>query len=158
MREDLEKINHFISRAEARKLIGNYNKLKNDIINPKYAGLQEKYGILPESEAFNDKAILSILAQPGCVGVRIHYGIKLTEEKDKTRENVPLLVAVLVGVDKEGKNMWAKPHTHQPSGDREEGRVAMASMSATSDEGFEDGVIDEDSQRCPPYGKSEPQP
>ena len=143
----LESINHFIDRAEAARLIGTYNKMKHELISPTFAREQAEYGILPVSEAFNEKSIQAILQQDGCVGIRIHYGIKMTMEKDV---EVPLMVAVLVGVAKDGSNMWAKAATNETSG----GTQKMSVVTR----GEEEGVILEDSQRCPPFGDASPQP
>ena len=82
----LESINHFIDRDEARKLITAYREMQHELINPRFERLQKEFGVLPTSEGFNQKSILSILAQDGCVGIRIHYGIKYQDEKS---ESVP---------------------------------------------------------------------
>jgi hypothetical protein len=143
----LESINHFIDRAEAGKLIGNYNRMKDELINPSFQRLQKEFGILPVSEAFNEKSILAILAQEGCVGIRIHYGIKMTMEREI---EVPLVVAVLVGVAKDGSNMWGKAAVNEST------QVGLK-MAVTS-RGEDEGVILEDSQRCPPFGDENPMP
>ncbi len=140
--KSLEEINHFINKEEARKLISNFQEMKYELVNPKYDALQKEYGVLPTSEAFNNSSILAVLAQPGCVGLRIHYGIK-KELLEGTE--VPLMVAVIVGVRKDGTNMWdaiaATETSAQP-------------ITTRSTEG--EGVILEDSQRCPPFGDSDP--
>jgi hypothetical protein len=140
----LETINHFIDRDEARKLITTYREMQYELLNPKFERLQKEFGVLPTSEAFNEKSILSILAQDGCVGIRIHYGIKY---QDVNGESVPLIVAVLVGVASDGSNMWGKSAVTEPT------QTAVTSRGAE-----EDGVILEDSQRCPPFGDSSPLP
>ena len=48
--------------------------------------------------AFHAKQVLELLAQPGCVGLRIYYG-----RSDKGGRTV-----VLVGIDAEGKDMAAE--------------------------------------------------
>ncbi|RZK47213.1 MAG: hypothetical protein EOO94_01150, partial [Pedobacter sp.] len=101
----LERINHFIDRDEARKLITAYREMQPELLNSKFERLQKEFGVLPTSEAFNEKSILSILAQDGCVGIRIHYGLK---QQDIGGETVPLIVAVLVGVASDGSNMWGR--------------------------------------------------
>lgn len=141
----LVDLDHYIDRSEAKRLIDSYQAMKNELINPKFAADQEEYGVLPNSEAFNEKSILAILAQPGCVGVRIHYGLKNDVKKG---ENVPLVVAVLVGVNADGYNMWGSSAVA--------GAVQAKSASALTDGG--DGVILEDSQRCPPWPDPNPQP
>ena len=138
----LDTINHFIDRAEARKLIGTYREMQYELLNPSFQGLQKEYGVLPTWEAFNDKSILAILAQPGCVGIRIHYGLKKQETE---RGEIPLIVSVLVGVASDGSDMWGAAAVTAPAG-------TALNMSATSRGEEGDGVILEDSQRCPPFG------
>ena len=141
----LVEINHFIDRAEAKRLIDNFQESQYELVNSNLVRAQKEYGVLPTWEAFNEKSILAILAQPGCEGIRIHYGLK---KEDKSGEIVPLMVAVLVGVDKEGHSMW--------------GSAAVSTTAAklkVTERGEEDeGVILEDSQRCPPYGDTSSMP
>jgi hypothetical protein len=144
----LESINHFIDREEARKLIGTYREMQYELLNPKFDRVQKEFGVLPTSEAFNEKSILAILAQDGCVGIRIHYGVKQTDEQG---EIVPLIVAVLVGVAADGSDMWGKSAVTQTS------KTALK-MAETSRGVEEDGIILEDSQRCPPFGNISPLP
>ena len=141
----LTELNHFIDLDEARKLISTFQELKYQLVNPKFDRLQKEFGVLPTSEAFNQKSILSLLAQDDCVGIRIHYGVKLKEEKG---EQVPLLVAVLVGVRSDGTNIWSN---NIAAPDQTQRTLMMNSPGR-------DAVILEDSQRCPPYGDSDPIP
>jgi hypothetical protein len=143
----LVEINHFIDRAEAKRLITNYQEMQYELVNPNLVKAQKEYGVLPTWEAFNEKSILAILAQPGCEGIRIHYGLK---KEDKSGEIVPMVVAVLVGVDKEGNSMWGAAAVTKPT--------AKMQMKATERGAEDEGVILEDSQRCPPYGDSSPMP
>ncbi len=143
--KNLTDLNHFIDLDEARKLIGTFQEMKGELLNARYSHLEKEYGILPTSEAFNQKSILSILAQDDCVGIRIHYGVKLKEEKG---EQIPLMVAVLVGVRSDGSNIWTNRVPVQEQTQR----------SLISNAPGRDAVILEDSQRCPPYGDSDPIP
>jgi len=143
----LVEINHFIDRAEAKRLIDNFQETQYELVNPKLARAQKEFGVLPTWEAFNEKSILAILAQPGCEGIRIHYGLK---KEDKSGEIVPMMVAVVVGVDKEGKSMWGAAAVAKPVAKMQ----AMATERGVEDE----GVILEDSQRCPPYGDTSSMP
>ena len=143
----LVEINHFIDRAEAKRLITNYQEMQYELVNPNLVKAQKEYGVLPTWEAFNEKSILAILAQPGCEGIRIHYGLK---KEDKSGEIVPMVVAVLVGVDKEGNSMWGAAAVTKPA--------AKMQVMATERGAGDEGVILEDSQRCPPYGDSVPMP
>ena len=118
--------------------------MQYELLNPRFESLQKEYGVLPTSEAFNEKSILAVLAQDGCVGIRIHYGLKYQETSSGT---VPLIVAVLVGVASDGSNMWSRSAVTQ---------AVQAALTTRS--GEEEGVILEDSQRCPPFGDSSPLP
>jgi len=140
----LESTNHFIDREEARKLITAYREMQYELLNPRFESLQKEYGVLPTSEAFNEKSILAVLAQDGCVGIRIHYGLKYQETSAGT---VPLIVAVLVGVASDGSNMWSRSAVTQ-----------AVQTALTTRSGEEEGEILEDSQRCPPFGDSSPLP
>ncbi|RYY31668.1 MAG: hypothetical protein EOO04_00165 [Chitinophagaceae bacterium] len=145
LKNSLAELNHFIDLDEARKLIGTFQEMKYQLVNTRYDRMQKEYGVLPTSEAFNQKSILSLLAQDDCVGIRIHYGVKLTEESG---EQVPLLVAVLVGVRSDGSNIWTN---NLVAPEQTERTLMMHSPGR-------DAVILEDSQRCPPYGDSDPIP
>ena len=143
----LVEINHFIDRAEAKRLIDNFQESQYELVNPNLVRAQKEFGVLPNWEAFNEKSILAILAQPGCEGIRIHYGLK---KEDKSGEIVPMMVAVVVGVDKEGNSMWGAAAVTKP--------VAKMQVTATARGAEDEGVILEDSQRCPPYGDTSPMP
>lgn len=151
--DDLQKLNHFITRTEAKELIGRYRENRQRLLHPELLSADKTYGVIPHSEAFNEKSILAILSQPGCVGIRIHYGMKFQKDR-KYKTEVPLIVAVLVGVDSQGRNMWGGTPAKPKSKKAAAGLMIMAVGPAG--DGF--GVIDEDSQRCPPYQLSEPQP
>lgn len=149
-KDDLQNKDHFISRSEAKELIGNFRRLKSKLVHPELQDADKSYGVIPESEAFNEKSILAILSQPGCVGIRIHYGIKF--KKDRKRE-IPLIHAVICGVDKDGKNIWSRSKPRNVPKSAQSGAVAMVLAK-----GFDDAFINEDSQRVPPYPNSQPQP
>jgi hypothetical protein len=146
--DDLQKLNHFISRKEAKTLLDNFKKYKTKMLQPDLLPADKELGVLPYSEAFNEKTILAILSQPGCVGIRIHYGVKL---KQFRRKEVPLLVAVLVGVNQKGANMWSASR-HKMAIPEGEAKIMLLSAK---DEETADGCIAEDAQRCPPYPSSE---
>ena len=76
---------HFITRAKAKEMIAEYKELKEKIISPIYLGRD----ILANCETFERSAIDRLLAQPGCVKLRIHYGMD---------ENMQVH-SILVGVD-----------------------------------------------------------
>ena len=151
--DDLQKLNHFISRSEAKELIGRYRENRKRVLHPELLSADKTYGVIPHSEAFNEKSILAILSQPGCVGIRIHYGMKFQKDR-KYKDEIPLIVAVIVGVDSKGKNMWGGSPAKSKSKNAAGGAMIMAAPPAS--DGF--AFINEDSQRCPPYQLSEPQP
>jgi len=144
----LEATNHFIDRDEAKRLITAYREQQNELLNPGLLREHKEFGILPFSEAFNQKSILALLAQDDCVGIRIHYGLKYQEANGA---KVPQIVAVLVGVAKDGSNIWGRSAVTEPA------RTNLK-MAVTARGVGEDAVILEDSQRCPPFGDSDPIP
>ena len=150
-KDDLQDRDHFISRSEAKDLIETYRKYKPKLLHPELAEADKTYGVVPHSEAFNEKSILAILSQPGCVGIRIHYGMKI--KKDKKRE-IPMIHAVICGVDKDGKNIWSKSKPRNLPKAAQSGAAVLAMAKGP---GFDDAFIDEDSQRVPPYPNSQPQ-
>ena len=153
-KDDLQKINHFISRSEAKEIIGRYRENRKKVLHPDLLSADKTYGVIPHSEAFNEKSILAILSQPGCVGIRIHYGMK--SQKDRQYKEVPLIVAVIVGVDSQGRNMWGGSPSKSKSKKAAAGGAMLMAAPPPGGDGF--AFINEDSQRCPPYQLSEPQP
>lgn len=90
----LAKINHFISRST----IDQYKKdfqAANDSQAIKNPSLH-----IPVSEAFNKPAVLELLKDPQCVGIRIYYGVKKGQRRNEIR-------VILVGVDSQGKDLFA---------------------------------------------------
>ena len=82
---------HFISLGKAIALTSAYRANREAILDPKY---QEK-NVLPLSETFNADDINDLLAQSGCVALRIYYGMK---EDDTVH-------AVIVGVNEENEDI-----------------------------------------------------
>lgn len=82
---------HVITLEKAVEMTRLYRKEKNNILNPAHAGKD----ILSLYETFNRSIFDKILAQVGCVGVRIHYGMT-----DDLR-----IHAIIVGVNSEGKDI-----------------------------------------------------
>jgi hypothetical protein len=54
---------------------------------------------ITESEGFNKPAVLEILKNPNCVGIRIYYGVT---KGDKKKE----LKMLIVGTDSQGKDLF----------------------------------------------------
>ena len=77
--------NHLISLEEAVNLTTTYQAEKDSLLCEEYQGRN----ILPVCETFDRADIDTLLAQEGCVGLRIYLGM----------DNNALVKVVLVGVD-----------------------------------------------------------
>jgi hypothetical protein len=80
---------NIIPYEEAKKLIERYRQNWQNIPTSGYANS------LSLSETFSAEAFRKLLDQPGCVGVRIYYGMK---------EDLKIC-AILVGVDVQDRDM-----------------------------------------------------
>lgn len=109
-------MSHFINLTKAVELTTRYRNYQNALLQASY---QDK-GVLPTCESFDRAAIEALLAQPGCVGLRIYGGL----ETDMT------LHAVVVAYDENNRDIL-------PSADSEA-------------DPEEEDVILENSIRCPP--------
>ena len=88
----LAKINHFIPENKIREYRSAF-RIQNDSLNRRFPEL-----LIPEAEAFNKPAILSILKDPRCVGIRIYHGVKAGGKRNELR-------LILVGVDSQGNDL-----------------------------------------------------
>ena len=87
----LGKINHHINSA----LITQFRKaFESDSLRLKNPDL-----FITESEGFNKPALLELLKDPKCVGLRIYYGITTGNRKQKE------LRMIIVGTDSQGKDL-----------------------------------------------------
>jgi hypothetical protein len=84
-------MNQFISLSTAIEMTTLYRNQKEGILKPGYQG----QNILPISESFDRNAFDSLLAQSGCEGLRIYYGMS---EDFKIH-------AIIVGVNASGEDM-----------------------------------------------------
>lgn len=109
-------MNHFITLPEAIEMTSRYRAEYNDLLKPEY----QNQGLLPLSESFERSAIDALLAQEGCVGIRIYGGMTIGK----------VVHAVLVGYDANGADIL-------PS-------------TASTLVAEEDDVIVDHSIRCPP--------
>lgn len=109
-------MSHFISLEKAIELTQRYRAQKESLLVPAH----QNQNVLPLSETFNRAAIDQLLAQPGCTGLRIYYGL----------DDALLLHAVLVGVDAENNDL-------------------LTPVALTAGEGDGPVIID-NSIRCPP--------
>ncbi|MBI3234174.1 MAG: hypothetical protein HYZ42_09065 [Bacteroidetes bacterium] len=64
---------HFISLSTAITMTSTYRSNKESILIPDKRGLN----ILLNSETFNRSAFDALLAQPGCAGIRIYFGMTM---------------------------------------------------------------------------------
>jgi hypothetical protein len=86
-----ETINHFITLQEASQMVARYKTEIELMLDPKFRGLN----ILAKCESFDRTAFDTVLAQPGCKSIRIHYGMDATLK----------VKAILVGVDVNGHEL-----------------------------------------------------
>jgi hypothetical protein len=91
----LGRIDHFIPIEQ----IGAYKKLF-DVERDTLSVLAPRI-YLPQSEAFNKPALLEVLKDPRCVGIRIYYGAKGLDGASSFR-------LMIVGVDEQGKDLYIK--------------------------------------------------
>ena len=119
---------NLISLEEAARLTGNFRKQKESLIAREFGGKN----VLPICETFPRDAFDKLLSQQGCVGVRVYFGM---DEENQVR-------LVVVGVDKEGRDMLAS------SSPVSNNKLRIASTESGGYEG-DDNVIIENGARCP---------
>ena len=88
----LGRIEHFIPEETIKAFRADYNTERDSLAR------REQGLFLPESEAFNKPALLKLLKDPNCVGIRAYYGIKKGSKRNELR-------LILVGVDAQGKDI-----------------------------------------------------
>ena len=88
----LASINHFIPEATIKVYRGAF-KTEQDSLALRFPSL-----LIPDAEAFNKPALLEILKDPRCVGIRIYHGVKTGGKRNEIR-------VIIVGVDSEGKDI-----------------------------------------------------
>ena len=84
-------IDHFITLDEAKIMTARYRAEKENILAPEYKG----QNILSICETFNRGEFDFVLAQQGCVGLRVYFGMT-PELKVKV---------IVVGVDADNKDI-----------------------------------------------------
>lgn len=89
----LGKIDHFISMDQMDEFKKDF-MIQKDSLSYKQPDL-----FVPASEAFNKNALLEILKNPECVGIRIYYGVKKGDKRNEFR-------LMLVGVNGESKDLY----------------------------------------------------
>ena len=125
----MSTLKHSISQDKLQELTSHYQKNKNNILKEEF----HDKATLPTCETFDRAAFDQLLAQEGCVGIRIYYG--MDEES-----NVKL---VAVGVDENDQDILkANSNINQiKSAETDEPVFALS-----------DGL------RCPPYCTPPPPP
>jgi hypothetical protein len=114
----LASINHFIPESQIN-LYKTAFKTDNDSLKIKFPSL-----LIPDAEAFNKPAVLEILKDPRCVGIRIYHGIK-AGDKQKSKDEIRVII---VGVDSQGNDILiaggspAATDVTQPKGGLEQGQ------------------------------------
>ncbi len=114
---------HQINLEQAIEMTTLYRQQKEGILAPPY----QQSGILALSEAFNREAFDALLAQEGCKGIRIYYGMDPTLR----------VHAILCGVNAAGNDMV---------GTGSEASDVNTNLTGGGDDG---GLLFEESVRCP---------
>lgn len=91
----LGKLNHYIPITDLDKFRGRFRR-DRDSLARKVPDLG-----FTRSEAFNKRALVEVLKDPRCVGIRIYYGVKEKGKKGEFR-------VMIVGVDEQGKDLYIK--------------------------------------------------
>ena len=121
---------HSVTLARVKELKSQYKKNKQKILKKEY----RDSALLPICETFDRAAFDQLLAQPGCVGIRIYFG--MDEEM-----NVKLIV---VGVNEKDEDI--RP-------------VITENSIQTFASSFDEPVFAfSDAQRCPPDCPTPPPP
>lgn len=113
-------MNHLIKLAKAIEMTTKYRAEKETIL----AASHRDQNILPIAESFERSAFDTVLAQPGCTGLRVYYGMD-----DELKVH-----AIIVGTNAQGEDIL-------PATD------ATANRDGDEDE---DPIIEE-GNRCPPF-------
>jgi len=126
-----QRTSHKITLGRAKKLIRQYREQKDQILKPEFTGRD----ILATSDTFSREAIERLLSQPGCVAMRIYYGMD-----DQLR-----IKPVLVGVNEQNEDMLRVQSTSSLS----IGDISASSADPGTSVTTEAEILDE-SGRCPP--------
>jgi hypothetical protein len=84
-------MNQFISLQDAINMTTQYRSNRENVLKTQYQNI----GLLPLSEAFNRLAFDTVLAEDGCEGLRIYYGMG-----DDLKVH-----AIIVGTDANGNDI-----------------------------------------------------
>ncbi len=117
---NLDSINHYISISDAHDLIARFKANRPGIVRGDFSSA-DPFTI---SQTFNDAAVLDLLHQEGCIGLRSYFGMYDSETSEDKQGKI---VLVLCGVDENGNDL----------------DLAVTSTSTGQ-------IILEDAQHCPP--------
>jgi hypothetical protein len=113
-------MSHFISIDKAKAMTALYREQKDTLLQPAY----QDSNVWALSESFERSAVDRLLAQPGCEGLRIYYGL----------DDAMRVHAILVGYDRNNADILPA--------------AASSSALATETEDEFSGVLEE-GNRCP---------
>jgi hypothetical protein len=127
-----EQLSHKITLGRAKQMTRLYREQKDQILKPEFL----RRDILAISDTISRDAIDRLLAQPGCVAMRIYYGMD-----DQLR-----IKPILVGVNEQNEDMLRVQSTTVTAS-----FSAMSTTSTETDTAEEtEGEILDESTRCPP--------
>lgn len=120
------KENHKVSVDDAKRFVSGYKKEKAEFMRMEMKDHKEA----KKGGFFGKEALLDLLNQPGCIGMRYYYG-----RSDDGQKNL-----VLVGVNEEGNDILPKPSVE---------KMAVTTESTKTQDN--EVVILERSLPCPPF-------
>ena len=91
----LGRIDHFIPVADIETYKKNFGPQRDRVMS----GNPNLY--IPMSEAFNKQALIDILKDSTCVGIRVYYGLKTGDKQNSFR-------LILVGINEQGQDLYYK--------------------------------------------------
>ena len=125
-------LSHKITLGRAKQMTRRYREYKDEILKPEFSGRD----ILANSDTISREALERLLAQPGCVAMRIYYGMN-----DQMH-----IKPILVGVNENNEDML-----------RVQAAPTIGSISTLSTASIEpitptetEGEILDEMTRCPP--------
>jgi hypothetical protein len=130
---------HRIPLDQARRMARKFQDLRQNIGIPG----QPVADLLPISETFSRDAFDALLAQPGCAGVRIYYGM---DDQFKVH-------AIVMGVDASDRDIISSAATSSTTTATTATATTETTTTGTTTTDTTtttDGVIIEDARRCPP--------
>ena len=123
---------HKITLGKAKQMTRLFQENREKILQPEYKGRD----ILPISDTIGREAIDRLLAQPGCVAMRIYYGM------DDQMQVKP----ILVGVNDRNEDMLKV----QSGSTASVATMSTASVTEGDTSGEKEGEILDETHRCPP--------